>query len=76
MYSTRSYSNAVAAACVRAGVTPFRCNRIRHTFATKIRHEHGLEAAQVLLGHSTAKTTEIYAERDLALASKVAKQRG
>jgi integrase len=76
MYSTRSYGNCVTKACQRAGVPPFRCNRIRHTYATMVRKEYGLEAAQVTLGHSTAKTTEIYAERDLALASKVAKQIG
>jgi hypothetical protein len=31
-----------------------------------------LEAAQVALGHSQAQITEVYAERDLALAAKVA----
>jgi site-specific recombinase XerD len=36
---------------------------LRHTFATRVRKEHGLEAAQVLLGHSKADTTQIYAER-------------
>jgi integrase len=73
MYSTRSYGNCVTKACKRAGVPPFRCNRIRHTYATHVRREHGLEAAQVSLGHSNAKTSEIYAERDLALAIKVAR---
>jgi integrase len=76
MYATRSYGNCVTKACIRAGVPPFRCNRIRHTYAAPVRREYGLEAAQVTLGHSTAKTTETYAERDLALASKVAKQIG
>jgi hypothetical protein len=32
----------------------------------------GLEAAQVSLGHSQARVTEVYAERDLTLATKVA----
>jgi integrase len=76
MYSTRSYGNCVTKACRKAGVPPFRCNRIRHTYATRVRREYGLEAAQVTLGHSTAKTTEIYAERDLALAVQVARQIG
>ncbi|MHB0954759.1 MAG: tyrosine-type recombinase/integrase [Pirellulaceae bacterium] len=47
-------------------------NQLRHTFATEVRRDHGLESAQVLLGHSKADTTEIYAERDRQLACKVA----
>lgn len=39
-------------------------NQLRHTAATEIRREFGLEAAQVVLGHSFADTTQIYAERD------------
>ena len=43
-------------------------NQLRHTFATKVRKEHGLEAAQVLLGHARADVTQVYAERDTATA--------
>ncbi len=46
-------------------------NRLRHAFATRVRREDGLEAAQVLLGHSKADITQIYAERDDALAAAV-----
>ena len=51
-------------------------NQLRHTFATLIRKNHGLEAAQVLLGHSEADTTQIYAERDAAKAEAVMLQVG
>ena len=51
-------------------------NQLRHTYATKVRKEHGLEAAQVLLGHSKADTTQIYAERDQALAVGIAAKIG
>jgi integrase len=47
-------------------------NQLRHAFATRVRKEHGLEAAQVLLGHSKADVTQIYAERDEQLAATVA----
>lgn len=47
-------------------------NQLRHTFATEVRREHGLEAAQVLLGHSTADVTQVYAERDRQSAQRVA----
>ena len=46
-------------------------NQLRHATATTVRREHGLEAAQVVAGHANARTTEIYAERDLAKAAEV-----
>jgi integrase len=51
-------------------------NQLRHTFATRVRKAHGLEAAQVLLGHSRADVTQIYAERNTELASRVAAKIG
>ena len=47
-------------------------NQLRHTFATEVRKAHGLEAAQVLLGHARADVTQVYSERNLTLAVKVA----
>jgi integrase len=51
-------------------------NRIRHSVATRVRKDHGLEAAQALLGHNKASTTEIYAERNDSLAASVAAKIG
>jgi integrase len=51
-------------------------NQLRHTFATRVRKLHGLEAAQVLLGHSRADVTQVYAERNEQLATTVAAQVG
>jgi integrase len=51
-------------------------HQLRHTHATEVRRRYGLEAAQVALGHSTAKVTEVYAERDLTLAVRVASEVG
>ena len=34
-------------------------HRLRHSAATRIRREHGLEAARVILGHSSAVTSEL-----------------
>ncbi|MFL5343018.1 MAG: tyrosine-type recombinase/integrase [Gemmataceae bacterium] len=39
-------------------------HQLRHTAATLLRKEHGIELARIILGHSTAFTTEIYAELD------------
>jgi integrase len=43
-------------------------HQIRHLAATLIRKEHGIEAARIILGHSSAFTTEIYAETDKSKA--------
>ncbi len=51
-------------------------NRMRHTAATEVRREFGLEAAQVMLGHSQANITQVYAERDLAKGFEVARRIG
>jgi len=51
-------------------------NQLRHSFATKVRKAHGLEAAQVLLGHAKADVTQIYAEKNEALAVAVAGEIG
>jgi integrase len=51
-------------------------HQLRHTAATEIRRTFGLEAAQVALGHAAADVTQIYAERDLELARKVAAKLG
>lgn len=51
-------------------------NQLRHSAATDIRRRFGLEAAQVVLGHSRANVTQIYAERDSTLAIRIAKEVG
>jgi integrase len=50
--------------------------QLRHTHATEVRKKFGLEAAQVALGHASADVTQVYAERDLALAVRVAAELG
>jgi integrase len=51
-------------------------NQLRHAAATEIRRQYGIEAAQTVLGHSTADVTSIYAERDWAKAADVMKAIG
>lgn len=51
-------------------------HQIRHAAATRIRAAAGVEAAKVILGHSDLRVTEIYAERDYALALEVMDKMG
>lgn len=53
------------------GAHRFSPNQLRHTAATRLRREFDLETARVVLGHASASVTEVYAERDLALAARV-----
>lgn len=71
-FSRREYLNRISRACKNAGVAPFHPNQVRHSVATKVRKQFGLEAAGAVLGHSKMSVTEVYAERDEALAAKVA----
>jgi integrase len=51
-------------------------NQLRHAAATEVRKQFGLEAAQIILGHSAADVTQVYAERDLAKGIEVARRIG
>jgi len=75
-YDSNSYGHAVRRAADKAGVAAWSPHRLRHTFATEVRKSFGLEAVQVCLGHSKADVTQVYAERDYALAARVARQIG
>ena len=46
-------------------------NQLRHNAATRIRGAYGIEAARIILGHSSAVTSEIYAEIDKEKVRKI-----
>jgi integrase len=75
-YLPASYACAIWRACEKAGIEHWHPHQIRHTHGTEVRKLFGLEAAQVALGHAQANVTEVYAERDLRLAIKVAEEIG
>jgi integrase len=73
-YDTNSYRLAIEYAFKKAGkfgfvVPHWHPNQLRHTRATEVRRQFGIEAAQVALGHSRADVTQIYAERNLDSAA-------
>ena len=51
-------------------------NQLRHAAATEIRKRFGLEASQVVLGHSRADVTQVYAARDNSLAARIMSEVG
>lgn len=91
-YTKDAYARAIRRACDRAFKSSEKLdeaalaswrkghrwapNRLRHAAATEIRRQFGLEAAQVVLGHSKADVTQIYAERDMTLAARIAREVG
>jgi integrase len=67
---------AIQRACRRAGIPAFSPHQIRHTRATMIRRRYGLEGAKAVLGHTDTKITEIYAERNVELATRIMREIG
>lgn len=75
-YITPSYGHAIKYACKKAGVESWAPNQLRHSTATMIRKEYGLDAAAVILGHSEVGVTQVYAEADRGKAIEVARKIG
>jgi integrase len=64
------------AACQSAAVPHWHPHQLRHTKATEIRREAGLDAARAVLGHRSPVMTEVYAELDMAKAAEVMERLG
>ncbi len=87
-YTVASYARAIRRTCELAYPAPaglradkvkqwnrdhrYTPHQLRHTAGTRFRRQHGLEAAQVLLGHRHAAITEMYAESNVEKAAEVA----
>lgn len=71
-YSASAYRIAVQRAAKKAGVPSWHPYQLRHTAATELQKAHGIEAAQILLGHRSVTTTAIYVEQDTSQAEKIA----
>lgn len=80
-YSVASYRRAVEYGIKQARqhdveVADWCPRQLRHTMATRVREELGLEAAQVLCGHARCDVTQVYAQRNRALGMQAARQLG
>lgn len=91
-YTSRAYAKAIRYACSKAFPVPqdsdeaatkkwreaewWSPNQLRHTSATKLRAEFGIDVAATILGHSKVETTQIYAEQAREKAIEVARKIG
>jgi integrase len=50
--------------------------QLRHTRAIEVRKSYGLDGAQAALGHKNADVTQVYAEKNLQVAVRIAKETG
>lgn len=85
-YTAATYAIAIRRAVKRANkdreaqdlppIPHWHPHQLRHTKATEIRREFGLDAARVALGHTSPLITELYAELDTGKAIEVAAKLG
>ncbi len=79
-YTVASYRRSIHRLCDEYDITKWSPNQLRHNYATETRRKanqaglQGLEVSRLLLGHSEQKTSEIYAEADLAAARELARK--
>jgi integrase len=75
-YKPCSYRISIARACRKVKIPVWKPNQLRHTRATELRRLYGLDAAQVVLGHSEANVTQIYAEKNFSQAERLMLETG
>jgi integrase len=80
-YDTDSYRRAIEyrlKKAAKAGVVVphWHPHQLKHNRGTEVRKRYGIEAAQVSLGHARADVTQVYAEKNLELAKRIAREMG
>jgi integrase len=74
--SVSYFHGVIAKACDQAGIDRWHPNQLRHAAATKIREQASLDASQVILGHSSIQTTQVYASKNERAAIEIAAKIG
>ncbi|MCC6682163.1 MAG: site-specific integrase [Phycisphaeraceae bacterium] len=74
--SEQDYRRYVTRVCDANKIPRWRVGQIRHSMATRVRAEAGIEMAALVLGHKDPQTTLIYAEADLGKAADVLRRIG
>jgi integrase len=74
-YDVNSVQQSIRKTCQKLGVPVWKLLEIRHTRATDVRERHGIEGASASLGN-TVEAAQIYAEKNRALARRIAEEMG
>jgi integrase len=89
-YTVKSYASAIAHAVAKGNrerlkggpIRPgdylphWHPHQLRHTAATKLRRELGLDIARAVLGHRSPQVTELYAQIDMTRAAEAMERLG
>ena len=67
-----AYCRSITRACDKAGIDRWTPHWMRHTAATRVREQRGIESTQALLGHSAIDMTEHYSSKMDKLATSTA----
>jgi hypothetical protein len=73
-YDVSGVQQSIRKTCERLGVQGWKLLEVRHTRATEIRDEYGVEGASASLGN-TIEAAQIYAEHNRNLARKIAHEK-
>ena len=75
-YTIHGYRWGIRRSCNRQGIEVWSPNQLRHNAATALRRRVSIEDVRTVLGHSSAVTSEIYAEKDMRAAADVMRRLG
>ena len=75
-YAKSSYENAIRRACKKAKIPHWAPNQLRHSCATRVRRQYGIEGAAAVLGNSLGMVAEVYAEANFQLAIDIMRELG
>ncbi len=70
------YQHSISDSCERLAVTTWAPNQLRHNFLGRVDQIAGIQAASVMVGHSSISTTQIYVEKNLTQAAEIAARYG
>lgn len=75
-WTTHRIREDIRIACRAAGIDYWTTNQLRHAYATRVQSTHGAEAVQAVLGHSSIQQQNVYVDKTVTLAVKIAGEVG
>jgi integrase len=75
-YSVNTFQQTIRKTCRKHKFPVWTVLQIRHTRASEVREQYGVEGAQASLGNARVETAQIYAEKNMQLARRIAQEIG